>query len=144
MDKSCFLQSKYITYYVQNITLLKKRELLLFFWWSGGVPSACRSRDGAALDAGHHDIRCLLHSFPCGGRRCSNGANQDWSQQNGGVVALEAGKDVLCYRLGNHSPFGLQEVADGGLHASQSLGDEVQHREDGAKRRRGPGDLDGT
>jgi hypothetical protein len=74
--KSCFLQNRYITYHVQNITLLKKKEeLLLFFWWSGGIPSACRSRAGVALDAGHHDIRRLLYSFPCSGRRFSYGAN---------------------------------------------------------------------
>jgi hypothetical protein len=101
------------------------------FWWSGGIPSPCRF--GAALDAGHHDVRRLLHSFPCGRRCCSNKANQDWSQQHGRVVAPEAGKDVLHRRPGNRSPFGLQAVEDGRLHVLQSLGGGVQHRKDGTK-----------
>jgi hypothetical protein len=72
------------------IIYIKKEELLLLFWWSVGIPSPCRS--GTALDAGHHDVRRLLHSFPCGNHRRSNGTNQDWSQWNGGVMASEAGR----------------------------------------------------
>jgi hypothetical protein len=67
------------------------------------------------------------------GRRHSDGANHDWSQQHGGVVAPEAGENVLHHPPGNHSPFYLQAVMDGGLQVSQSLGGGVQHREDGAK-----------
>jgi hypothetical protein len=48
-------------------------------------------------------------------------------------MAPEEGKNVLRHTAGNHSPFCLQAVEDGGLQVSQSLGDGIQHREDGAK-----------
>jgi hypothetical protein len=74
-----------------------------------------------------------MHSFLRGGRRRPDGANQDRSQLEGGVMALEAGKDILRHPPGNRSPFCLQEVVDGGLQVSQPLGGGVQHREGGAK-----------
>jgi hypothetical protein len=113
------------------ITKIIAKILVLLFWWSESVPTPCRS--GTASDAGHHHVCRLLYSFLRGGRRRPDGTNQDGSQLEGGVVAPEAGKDILCRPPGNCSPFCLQEVVHDKLQVSQSLGGGIQHLEGGAK-----------
>jgi hypothetical protein len=85
------------------------------------------------LEANGHDPHRLLHSFLGSGHRFWYGAHQDWSQGDGGVMAPEAGEDVVDHHSGKLLSFGLQALDDGGLQALQTLCGGVQRRKDGAE-----------
>jgi hypothetical protein len=117
--------------YITNNNNNNKKILELLIWCPGGTPALCRFR--ATSDACRHHVRCLLDSLPRSGCRCPERSDQDWSQLDGGVVASEAGEDILRHPPGNYTPFNLQEVLDAGLHIPQPLGCGVQDLEGDAK-----------
>jgi hypothetical protein len=127
-----------------KVILQKTAEkiLLLLNWWSGRGFSLCRS--GTAPNTGRHHVCYFLHALLCSGRRRRDRTNQNWSQWAGEVVAPKAGKDVLRHPSGDRPSLCLQEVEDGGLRVSKTLGGGIQHREDSSECGWGLRDLDGT
>jgi hypothetical protein len=97
-------------YYKRN----NKKMLALLLWGSGGTSTPCWS--GASSEAGRDHVHRLLDPFPRGGRCRPEGPDQDGSQLDGGVMAPEAGEDVLRHSPSNRSSFCLQEVLDAALH----------------------------
>jgi hypothetical protein len=71
----------------------------------------------AALKVGGHDLHGFLNSFPGSGLLFWYGALQDWSQGDGGVMAPEAGEDVVDHHPSKLPSLGLQARDKGGLQA---------------------------
>jgi hypothetical protein len=113
--------------YIRN----NKKFLELLIWCPGGTPTFCRF--GTAPETSRNHVSRFQDFFPRSGRRCPEGSDRNWSQLDGGVVAPEAGKDVLHHPPCNFTPFRLQEVLDAGLHVLKPLGGGVQDLECGAK-----------
>jgi hypothetical protein len=80
-----------------------------------------------------HDLHHFLDSFSGSGLRFWYGALQDWSQGDGGVVAPEAGEDVVNHHLSKLLSFGLQARNESGLQVLQTLSGRVQCRKDSAE-----------
>jgi hypothetical protein len=97
-------------YYKRN----NKKMLALLLWSSGGTSTLCRF--GASPEAGRDHVHRLLDPFPRGGRCRPEGSDQDGSQLDGGVMAPEAGEDVLRHSPSNRSSLCLQEVLYAALH----------------------------
>jgi hypothetical protein len=76
--------------------------MALLSWLAGGVPTLCRS--GTTPEAGRDHVHRLLDPFSCGGCCRSEGSDQDGSQLDGGVMAPEAGEDVLSHPPSNCLP----------------------------------------